>query len=154
MNEEEQLDSLRQRFLAAAGLHSDGRLDAAEDELRDILKAEPRLAEPRLLLGRILLDTQRLDDAEEHTREALGVLEGGGQWTDDIPENVLVAIAHAQLAEILRQVADADDVIFGDPERFQALVSDSQKHFSKAAELDPSDETSSYYAFFMGPAEN
>jgi tetratricopeptide (TPR) repeat protein len=147
----EALEALGQRFLAAVELHAHGNLDAAEDELRAILKAEPRLAEPRLLLGRILLDTSRLGDAEEHTREALTTLENGGQWTEDIAENVLLGMAHAQLAEVLRRMADEDDVIFGDPERFQQLVSDSRMHFGKAAELDPSDETSSYYAFFMGP---
>ena len=147
----EALDALGQQFLAAVELHAHGNLDAAEDELRAILKAEPRLAEPRLLLGRILLDTSRLGDAEEHTREALTTLEAGGQWTEDIDEKVLLGMTHAQLAEILRRTADEDDVIFGDPERFQQLIQDSQTHFSKAAELDPSDETSSYYAFFMGP---
>lgn len=152
--EEEQLEELSQRFLSAVGLHADGKLDAAEDELRSILKAEPRLAEPRVLLGRILLDTDRLGDAEEHTREALKTLEAGGQWTDDVPENVLLAMTYAQLAEILRRHADEDDVIFGDPDRFKAIIAESQQHFRKAAELDPSDETSSYYAFFMGPTEN
>ncbi len=147
----EALDALGQRFLAAVELHAHGNIDAAEDELRDILKAEPRLAEPRLLLGRILLDTDRLGDAEEHTREALTTLENGGQWTDDIDEKVLLGMTHAQLAEVLRRTADEDDVIFGDPERFKQLIADSQTHFGKAAELDPSDETSSYYAFFMGP---
>ncbi|MEZ4318994.1 MAG: hypothetical protein R3F61_15880 [Myxococcota bacterium] len=149
--EEEELEALGQRFLSAVELHAASRLDAAEDELRAILKIEPRLAEPRLLLGRLLLDTDRLGDAEEHTRTALADLESGGQWTDEVPENVVLSVAHAQLAEILRRVADEDDVIFGDPERFHAIVADSRAHFSKAAELDPNDETSSYYAFFMGP---
>jgi len=152
--EEQTLSLLADRFLGAAKLHAAGKLDAAEDELRSILSAEPRLAEPRLMLGRILLDTSRLEDAEEHTREALSILEADGQWTEDLPENVLRGLAHAQLAEVLRRIADEDDVIFGDPDRFHKLLADSQSHFATAAELDPSDETSSYYAFFMGPTEN
>jgi tetratricopeptide (TPR) repeat protein len=152
MNEEEALDDLARRFMLAASRHSAGDVDGAEDLLRSILKEEPRLGEPRLLLGRILLDTDRLPDAEEHTREALSVLAADGHWTEDVPENVLLAMGHAQLAEILRRIADEDDVIFGAPERFHALVTESLENFQKAASLDPSDETSSYYAFFMGPA--
>ena len=42
-------------------------------------------------------------------------------------------------------------MIFGDPETFHRLVNESKAAFAKAAELDPSDEYSSYYAFFLGP---
>ncbi len=147
------LEALGKRYLEAIADRERGELDRAEDTLRSIIQVEPRLAEPHLSLGRILLDTDRLEDAEEHTRIALRILEDGGQWTDDLPENVVLAIAHAQLAEILRRRADADDVIFGDPEAFHALIRSSKEHFQKAADLDPDDSTSSYYAFFMGPLD-
>lgn len=146
----ELLDQLGQRFLAALDRREQGALDAAEDELRAILRAEPRLAEPRLELARILLDTDRLDDAEDHAREALEVLIGGGQWIDDLPEATVLAIAHATLAEILRRKADEDDVIFGDPDVFRAMVAEAKDHFARSAELDPSEERASYYAFFLG----
>ena len=101
-------------------------------------------------LGRLLLDTNRVRDAESHAREALQYLEAGGQWTDEIPEHVLLALAHGLLAEVLRRMADEDDIIFGSPERFRELVAESQHHFTEAARLDSSDEYSSYHAFFLG----
>ena len=59
--------------------------------------------------------------------------------------------ARATLAEILRRRADEDDVIFGEPEAFRALLAESKVHFEQAATLDPSDAYSSYHAFFLGP---
>lgn len=147
------LEALETRFMAALKDKDEGRIDAAEEELRAILRVEPRLAEPRMELARILLDTDRLGDAEEHGREALKQLQAGGAWTDEVPEDVVLALCHALLAEILRRRADEDDVIFGDPAEFQALVKESHDHFQRASELDPSDEYSSYYAIFMGPKE-
>lgn len=148
--EQELLSGLEQRFLAALADKDEGRLDAAEDALRDILKTEPRLPEVHLELARLLLDTDRVADAEPHAREAITWLEQGGQWTDEIPENVVQALAHALLAEILRRRADEDDVIFGDPAGFRALVDEAKRHFARAAELDPSDAYSSWHAFFLG----
>src|SRR5262245_28520440 len=113
-SEKKVLDELGRRFLAALGHKDAGRIDEAEDLLRGILRQEPRLAEPRLELARVLLDTDRLDEAEDHARDALDVLLKGGQWTDELPEAVMTALAHATLAEILRRKADEDDVIFGD----------------------------------------
>ena len=144
------LTELESRFLAALSSKEAGDLDAAEEELRAILRVEPRLPEPHLELGRLLLDTDRLDDAEDHVREALRLVEAGGQWTDEIPEAVLEALTHATLAEVLRRRADDDDVIFGDPAVFKSLVDESRRHFARAAELDPQDEYASYHAFFLG----
>ena len=148
--EQDSLAALVQPFMNALRASHDGDLDRAEDALRSILQTEPRLPEPRLELARICLDTDRLDEAETHTREALTQLEAGGQWTDDLPENVVQGLAWAQLAEILRRRADEDDVIFGDPARFQKIVDESRAAFQRAAELDPSDEYASYHAFFLG----
>lgn len=148
--EASQLEELGKRFMDALALREAGKVDEAEESLRDILKVEPRLAEPRMELGRILVDTDRVAEAEEHVRMALEQLEAGGQWTDELPEDVVLGLCHALLAEILRRRADEDDVIFGDPEAFHALVRESKQHFDEAARLDPSDEYSSYHAFFMG----
>ena len=92
-----------------------------------------------------------LSATEEHARTALEHLESGGQWTDMLPEEVLLSVAHALLAEILRRRLEEDAVIFGDPAEFKALLAESKTHFARARELDPTDETSSYYAFFLGP---
>lgn len=147
------LDDLSTRFMAALRAKEAGKLDDAEDALRGILREEPRLAEPRLELARLLLDSDRLEDAEEHAREALMQLQAGNQWVDDLPDYVLLALAHGVLAETLRQRADQDEVIFGDPDAFKALLAESREHFNEAAKLDPSDEYASYYANFMGPSE-
>ena len=148
--EEDALQALGVRFLAALAAKDRGQIDAAEDELRAILRIEPRLAEPRLELARILLDTDRLPEADDHAREALEVLEGGGQWVEDVPGPVLLAMAHALLAEVVRRKADEDDVIFGDPAAFRAMIDEAKRHFARAAELDPSEEYASYYAVFLG----
>ncbi|MEZ4236167.1 MAG: hypothetical protein R3F59_08390 [Myxococcota bacterium] len=149
-HEARELERLSAAFLGALAARERGDLDRAEDELRAIIRAEPRLAEPRLELGRILLDTDRLADAEDQAREGLQILEAGGQWIDDLPDHVTLSIAHALLAEILRRKADEDDVIFGDPDTFRAMVAEAKAHFAKASELDPSEEYASYYAFFLG----
>ena len=101
--------------MAALQLKESGRLDDAQESLTSILKQEPRLAEPRMELARILLDTDRVEEAEEHARQALGDLENHGQWVEDLAENTVMALAHALLAEALRRRADEDDIIFGDP---------------------------------------
>ena len=147
------LDELSQHFMAALRAKEAGKVDIAEDTLRDILRSEPRLAEPRMELARLLLDSARLEDAETHAKEALEQLEAGNQWLDDLTPEVVLAVCHGLLAEILRRRADEDDVIFGDPDTFKDLVNEARIHFAKAAALDPSDETSSYYATFMGPPE-
>lgn len=148
---DERLRALESRFMTALAHKEANALDKAEEELRAILREEPRLAEPHLELARILLDTNRLPDAESHAREGLAHLSREhGQWTDDLPENVVLALSHALLAEVLRRRADEDDVLFGDPEEFRRLVAESKANFAKAAELDPQDEYSSYYAFFLG----
>ena len=149
-SEVETLRALEPRFLAALRHKERGDIDSAEDEFRAILSVEPRLPEPRMELARVLLDTARLEEAEEHSRQALELLESGGQWTADLPESTVRAVAHALLAEILRQRADADDIIFGDPAAFHAIVNEAKTHFERASELDPNDELASYYAFFMG----
>ena len=146
------LDDLGARFMQALTWKDAGSIDDAEDALRAIVKAEPRLPEPQLELARLLLDSDRLADAETHAREGLSHLEQTGPWTDELPENVVKGVAHALLAEILRRIADEDDVIFGDPDRFRQLVEESKQHFETASRLDSDDSYSSYYAFFLGEA--
>jgi len=144
------LDALGKQFHDALATKRDGNIDAAEDTLRSILKTEPRLPEPRMELARILLDTDRLEEAEAQAREARQYLEDDGQWTDDLPTDTVLALCYALIAEILRRRADEDNVIFGDPDAFRAIVEESQQLFEKASELDSSDEYASYHAFFLG----
>jgi tetratricopeptide (TPR) repeat protein len=146
---EEHLAGLGARFLAGVRHVQQGRIDDAQEIFRAILAVEPRLAEPRLELSRIFLDSGRLPEAEAEAREALRLLEAGGQWLDELPEPAVLGIGHGLLAEILRQRADTDEVIFGPPERFHELTRQAREHFAKAATLDPENQHASYHAFFM-----
>jgi tetratricopeptide (TPR) repeat protein len=150
--DEEVLAGLQVRFVEAVRLKDANALDQAEEIFQAILRQEPRLPEPRMELARIFLDTDRLLEAEEHARLALEHLAAGGRWTDDLGDGVVESIAHALLAEILRRRLDEDDVVFGDPEVYRSLLAESRSLFEKAHRLDPTDETSSYYASFLGPA--
>lgn len=152
--EGEQLEALGNDFMSALRLKEKGEIDKAEKLFKTIIRQEPRLAEPHMELARLYLDTDRLSQAESEAREALEQLEKGGPWTDEIPENVLSALCHALIAEILRRRADEDDIIFGDPEVFQALLVESQAMFKRASELDASDDYANYYAFYMGRPED
>ena len=145
-----QLEALGERFTLALNLKDRGDIDRAEELFLEILRAEPRLPEPRMELARLLLDTDRIEDAEGHARLALDHLKAGGRWTDMLPDGVVESIAHALLAEILRRRLEDDDVIFGDPATFKALLTESREHFAAAHRLDPTDETSSYYANYLG----
>lgn len=144
------LRELSEHFTAALGLKERGQVDRAEEILLGILRTEPRLPEPRMELARILLDTERLSEAEEHARLALTHLEAGGRWTDTLPEGVVEAIAHALLAETLRRRLEEDDIVFGDAQAYRAMLSEAQQLFAAAHRLDPTDETSSFYAYFLG----
>lgn len=144
------LESLGPKFMAALAERRGGRDDQALKMLKEILKVEPRLPEPRLEIGRIYLDMGRLEDAREESAEALRVFESGGQWLEDLPLEVVLSTAHGQLAEILRQLADTDQVIFGDPEVYKSLLVKAKVHFAKARDLDGSNAHADFYAFYLG----
>ena len=127
-------------FLEALDAHRKADVDRAMDLLRKIIHHEPRLPEPHLELGRIHLDAGRLPDAEAETREALKWLELGGQWVDDLPEEVMQSVTYGQLGEVVRQIAESDEVLFGEPGRFQDLLKEARGYFDKAHALDPSND--------------
>lgn len=149
--EAEALRKLETTFLEALARKEAGDVDRAEEMLSEILKQEPRLPEPRMELARLFLDTERIAAAEEHARLAVDHIEAGGQWTEMLAENVVKSIAHALLAETLRRRLDQDDMIFGKPDAYKAMLSEAKVHFEVARDLDPTDETSSFYAYFLGP---
>jgi len=136
-------------FLEALEAHRKADIDRAIDLLRKVIRSDPRLPEPHLQLGRIHLDAGRLEDAEHETREALKWLEGGGQWVDDLPEEVMQSVAHGQMGEVLRQIAESDEVIFGDPGRFQKLLKEARSHFDKARQLDPTNEHAEMFSIHL-----
>ena len=140
------MSELSEIFMEALQAHGRADVDRAIDLLRSLIQKEPRLPEPHLQLGRIHLDAGRLEDAEAETREAMKWLAGGGQWVDEVSEEVMESLAHGQLAEILRRTAETDEVLFGDPERFKALLAESRKHFDEAHRLDPDNEHAELFA--------
>lgn len=144
---------LAPRFLDALRAVEAHDVDGAGEILRGILRVEPRLAEPRMELARLLLETGQLDEAEEHAREALRILEAGGQWNDDLPEGALLSLCVDLLGEILRQRADADEVVFGDPEVWKALMNESIALFRRAHQLDPENEHAASMILGLDPGE-
>ena len=139
---EPHLAALGPRFLRGLALRNAGRIDEALGIFNQILSVEPRLPEPRLERGRIRLEMGQLEDAEADVREAIRVLESGGQWSEDVPENVVLALAWSLLGEIIKEKASTDDVVFGDEETFRGLIAQSRVAFARAAELDPTDNNS------------
>ena len=139
---EPHLAALGPRFLRGLALRNAGRIDEALGIFNQILTVEPRLPEPRLERGRIRLEMGQLEDAEADVREAIRVLESGGQWSEDVPENVVLALAWSLLGEIIKEKASTDDVVFGDEETFRGLIAQSRVAFARAAELDPTDNNS------------
>lgn len=150
--EDEVLANLSLRFQQGLRRLEGGDLDGAADLFRGVLREEPRLAEPRMELARMCLDTGQLEEAEEQIREAIRILETGGQWVDDLHEDVVQSLAHGLLGEILRQRADSDEMVFGAPERFKALMDEAGAAFRKAATLDPANAHAGYWGFGLRPA--
>jgi tetratricopeptide (TPR) repeat protein len=151
---ETHLAALGPRFVEALRLREEGRTDAAVEALQGILRVEPRLAEPRMELARIWLDAGRLDDAESEIREAIRLLETGAQWTDDLPESVVLALAWALLGEVLKERAATDDVVFGPEEGFRTLIEQSGAAYARAHALDPSDTYAGLLGHSMGPDDD
>jgi tetratricopeptide (TPR) repeat protein len=147
-----QLHALGEQFMAAIEARNAGKLEAAEATLRGIIRIEPRLPEPHMELGRLLLELGQIEDAESHAREAIEQLERGGQWTDELPETVVLSIACSLLGEVLRRRADSDEMVFGEPDLFLKLIEEAQSWFAKAATSDPGDTYSSHQAFFLNPS--
>lgn len=139
---EPHLAALGPRFLKGLALRNAGKIDEALDVFNQVLLVEPRLPEPRMERARIRLEMGQLEDAETDVREAIRVLDGGGQWSEDVAENVVQALAWSLLGEILKEKASTDDVVFGDEETFRTLLAQSRAAFARAAELDPTDTTS------------
>ncbi|MFT5680737.1 MAG: tetratricopeptide (TPR) repeat protein [Myxococcota bacterium] len=146
-SEESLIAGLQSRFLQAMAARERGDVDGAAELLRGILRIEPRLPEPRMELANILLGASQLTEAEEHLREAIQSLETGGQWSEELPENVVLSLAYGTLAEVLRRQADSDEIVFGDPAGFEKRIREAKSAFKKAAALDPDNVHAGYWSF-------
>ena len=145
-NADDHLVGLGDKFLAGVERMQGGDIDGAAEMFRRILKVEPRLAEPRIELARILMETSQLEEAEAEIREAIRILENGGQWIDELEPDQVLSIGYGILAEVLRTVSQSDEVVFGDPDRWRRLVDEAHAVFRKARELDPKNAHADYWA--------
>ena len=143
---EAHLIGLNEQFMDALQRFAKKDVDGAAEQFRRILQVEPRLAEPRIELARILIETAQSDEAEPEIREAIRILENGGQWLDSLPENQVLSVAYGLLAEVLRVRAEDDTVVFGDADKWRAIVDESHAAFRKARELDPDNAHAEYWA--------
>lgn len=145
--EEAHLEELESRLMEALKLRRDGQTEKATEELRYILKVEPRLAEPRMELASIALQSGQWEEAEAQAEEAVQILKNGGQWTEELDEKVLLSLAWNLLGEALRQQADSDEVVFGSPERWQELMEKAKEAFTQAENIDPQNAHASAWSF-------
>ena len=147
---EKQLLALQERFMQAVNAKQKGDIDGASEILRSIISIEPRLPEPHLELAHILIGVGQLEDGHVHAQEAVKMLEMNGQWVDDIPENVMLSLAYNTLGECLRRLADQDEIVFGEPDKWKDLIEQSRSAYKKAAALDPDNPNADYWGGFDG----
>jgi len=143
---ESHLEGLDEQFMDGTKRMANGDIDSAAEVFRRILTTEPRLAEPRIELARILIETAQLKEAEAEIREAIRILENGGQWVEAFTEEQVLSVAYGLLAEVLRVLAEGDDLVFGDPETWRNVVDEAHAAFRKARELDPENSHADYWA--------
>ena len=148
--EDSHLEALQDQFMVGLECTQAGHIDRAAELFRNILKMEPRLAEPRMELARLLLDTGQIDEASEQLAEAISVLEKGGQWIDQIPENTVLSAAYALLGESFQRQANVDSIVFGHPEQWKRLMEKAKAAFARAKTLDPENTEASLRAAELG----
>lgn len=148
---EAHLAELEPRMRAAIKARADNDVDKAMEILKEILQREPRLAEPQMELAGVLMDLDRLEEAEAYARDALRILENGGQWIEELPEGEVLSAGWTLLGEIMRRRADTDAIVFGDPEVWKALIGNAKAAFLRAIRLDPKNAHALEMAFGFDP---
>lgn len=146
---EDALRALEGRFLEACALAREGKAEEALNAFSAVLRIEPRLAEPRMERARLLLEGGSPEDAEAEVREAIRLLEAGGAWLEDPPEEVLLGMAYALLGEAILRRADTDDMVHGSPGPLAALHGEAADAFRRAVMLDPGNEHARFHAFHL-----
>ncbi len=146
------LASLETKFLDAMEALRDSRQRDAEKLLREIVRAEPRLPEPHMELAVLSYGSGDLESAVDEARMAVELLDKGGQWSEDLPPNVMNSHARNLLGEILVELAQSDDVVF-DKERFADLWNEACSHFRLAYEGDPNNEDARRNALLHQPVD-
>ena len=134
------LPGLAKSMQKALKLREKGENARATTLFREILLAEPRLAEPRLELAWLAAEASDWDEAEQQARMAVEILEAGGQWNDDLSPPQLLAFALTMLGEVIVRPLEEGDLFLVDREGFTRRWNEAAELFSKAVELDGENE--------------
>jgi hypothetical protein len=134
------LQSLQPKMTKALHLRQAGKDDAALKVLREILAAEPRLAEPRLELAHIAALREDWAEAELQATEAIRALRAGGQWTTEVDPRSLLSFALNLLGEIVVRPLEEGDLFLTDRPRFVRTWNRASVLFGEASKLDPDNE--------------
>jgi len=148
---EHHLVPLGTKLAKAFTLRGEGKHDDAAELLREILQADPRLAEPRLELAHIAAERQDWEEAEEQARAAVDILRAGGQWTASLSPEQMLAFAINLLGEVVYRALQDGDLIFRDAVAFTARWNEAAAFFEEAAKLDPSNEDARHWAIHVRP---
>ncbi|MBN92481.1 MAG: hypothetical protein CL928_00190 [Deltaproteobacteria bacterium] len=137
---EAHLESLEEAMTSALELRQQGKIQEAVRLFREILAAEPRLAEPRLELAHLAASSEDWEEAEAQARMAVQILRSGGQWILGLSGEQLLSFAVNLLGEVLVRSIESGDLIFRDKKRFNAIWNEAAALFVEAKALDPSNE--------------
>ena len=62
-----------------------------------------------------------------------------------VSEEALLSLAYGTLGEALRRQADTDEVVFGDPQVWEAMIQEAKSAFTRAVALDGDNVHASYW---------
>lgn len=134
------LPELAKSMVKALRLRANGRDLEAVRVLKEILAVEPRLAEPRLELAWFAAGREDWQEAQEQARFAVEILDAGGQWTDDLPPEQLLAFALTLLGEVIVRPLEEGDLFLVDRGGFTSQWNEAAALFARAVKLDEENE--------------
>jgi len=147
------LQELGPQLEQALALRGAGKDEEAIVLLREILKAEPRLAEPRLELSHIAASASDWREAEAQARLAVDTLRGGGQWTLDLEANELLSFALNLLGEVVVRGLEEGDLLMTNRPEFVERWNEASGFFREALEGDNSNKDARSNCIHYRPME-
>jgi len=130
------LEALKPLMQQAMALREEGKDEEASKMLREILRAEPRLAEPRLELSHIAAAASDWPEAENQARMAVDALRSGGQWTLDLEPGQILSFALNLLGEVVVRDLEEGDLLMVDRPLFVTRWNEASNCFREALEQD------------------
>lgn len=134
--DQEVLDALAPKMVAALEARRAGEDSVAEKLLRDILRNEPRLAEPRLELAHLAAEREQWEEARTQAELAVTTLRAGGQWTLDVEPPALLSFALNLLGEVIVRWLEEGDLLLRDRPEFTRRWNEAAGLFADACRLD------------------